>query len=142
MPVPDFLDFTKVIESVSRILEVNPEDVKELAGNTRKNAENLLSNKQFNSLHLDASMLGGFATAQQVVSAHGTAHQVVTSTLQGVNDDLMSFAKYLEQAVEGLGDADDLSATTLEQLANVEFGDAGDEARRAAQEQYVPPAEA
>ena len=142
MPVPDFLDFTLVIESVSRILEVNPEDVKELAGNTRKNAENLMSNKTFNSLQLDASMLGGFPAAQDVVSAHGTAHHVVASTLQGVNDDLMAFAKYLEQAVDGLGDADDLSATTLEQLANVQFGDAGDAARRQAQEQYVPPADA
>ena len=35
MPVPDFLDFTKVIESVSRILEVNPEDVKDLAGDRK-----------------------------------------------------------------------------------------------------------
>ena len=142
MPVPEFLDFTQILESVSRILEVNPEDVKDLAVNTRKNAEHLLSNKEFNSLHLDASMLGGFAEAQSVVSAHGTAHQVVSSTLQGVNDDLMSFAKYLEQAVEGLGDADDLSATTLEQLAKVQFGDAGEQARRHAQEQYVPPSDA
>ena len=142
MPVPDFLDFTKVLESVSRILEVNPEDVKDLAGNTRKNAEHLLSNKQFNSLHLDASMLGGFPAAQDVVSAHGTAHQVVASTLQGVNDDLMAFAKYLEQAVDGLGDADDLSATTLEQLSRYEFTDNGEQARREAQEQYVPPADA
>ena len=71
MPVPDFLDFTKVLESVSRILEVNPEDVKDLAGTTRKNAEHLLSNKQFNSLHLDASMLGGFPAAQDVVDLRG-----------------------------------------------------------------------
>ena len=117
---------------MSRILEVNPEDVKELAGNTRKNAEHLLSNKQFNSLHLDASMLGGFPTAQDVVSAHGTAHQVVTSTLQGVNDDLMSFAKYLEQAVDGLGDADDLSATTLGAARHgTSSTDTGEQARRA-----------
>jgi hypothetical protein len=141
MPVPEFFDFTQVLESVSRILEVNPEDVKELAGTTRKNAAHLMSNKSFNSLHLDAAMLGGFAAAQDVVSAHGTAHQVVASTLQGVNDDLMAFATYLEQAVDGLGDADDLSATTLEQLSRYEFGDAGEQARRAAQEQYVPPAD-
>ena len=141
MPVPDFLDFTKVLESVSRILEVNPEDVKDLAGTTRKNAEHLLSNKEFNSLHLDASMLGGFPAAQDVVSAHGTAHQVVASTLQGVNADLMAFAKYLEQAVDGLGDADDLSATTLEQLSRYEFTDNAEQARREAQEAYVPPAD-
>lgn len=142
MPVPDFLDFTQVIESVSRILEVNPEDVKELAGTTRSTAQDLLSNKQFRSLQLDASMLGGFPAAQAVASAHGTAHQVVMSTLQGVNDDLMAFASYLDKSVEGLGDADDLSATSLEQLAKVEFGDAGDQARRDAQEQYVPPSDA
>jgi hypothetical protein len=142
MPVPDFLDFTKVIESVSRILEVNPEDVKELATKTRSNAQDLLSNKQFDSLHLDAAMLGGFPMAQDVVSAHGTAHQVVAETLQGVNEDLMAFATYLEQAVEGLGDADDLSATTLERLSRYEFTDNGEQARRAAQEQYVPPADA
>lgn len=141
MPAFEMFDFTEVIESVSRILEVNPEDVKELAGTTRTTAEDLLSNKQFRSLQLDASMLGGFSTAQAVVSAHGTAHQVVMSTLQGVNDDLMAFAAYLDKSVEGLGDADDLSATSLEQLAKVEFGEAGEQARRAAQEQYVPPSD-
>ncbi len=137
-----FPDFSKIIESVSRILEVNPEDVKQLAGTTRSTAEDLLSNKKFTSLQLDASMLGGFPTAQSVVSAHGTAHQVVVNTLQGVNEDLLAFASYLDKAVEGLGDADDLSANALDQLSQVELGGAADQARRDAQEQYVPPSDA
>ena len=80
----------------------------------------------------------GFSGAAAVTSAHGTAHQVVHGTLQGVNEDLMAFAGYLDKAVEGLGDADDLSATALDQLAQIRYGSAGDEARVSAQEQYVP----
>jgi hypothetical protein len=131
-------DFGRIIESVSRILELNPEDVKDLAGTTRSTADDLLSDKKFRSLQLEPSMLGGFSGAAAVTSAHGTAHQVVLGTLQGVNEDLMAFAGYLDKAVEGLGDADDLSATALDQLAQIRYGSAGDQARVSAQEQYVP----
>lgn len=134
-------DFGTIIESVSRILEVNPEDVKDLAGTTRTTAEDLLSDKQFTSLQLEPSMLGGFPTAAAVTSAHGTAHHVVLSTLQGVNEDLMAFAGYLDKAVEGLADADDLSASALDQLAQIRYGSAGNTARHDAQEAYVPPAD-
>jgi hypothetical protein len=131
-------DFGEIIESVSRILELNPEDVKDLAGTTRTTADDLLSDKKFQSLQLDPSMLGGFSGAAAVTSAHTTAHQVVIGTLRGVNEDLMAFASYLDKAVDGLGDADDLSASALDQLAQIRYGNAGDQARRDAQEQYVP----
>jgi hypothetical protein len=141
-PTPDGLplfDLTSVIESVSRILEVNPEDVRELAGTTRSTAEDLLSDSEFRSLQLENGMLGGFGKGADVVAAHQTAHKVVLDTLNGVHEDLMAFATYLDKSIEGLGDADDLSASALDQLAQIQYGEAGDQARVDAQENYVPP---
>jgi len=143
MPMtPDFFpDMEKIVTSISRILEVNPEDVLDLAGTTKTTATQLLDDADFKRLQLDNSMLGGFPTGQAVVSAHGTAHQVVLETLNGVHQDLLDFAGYLEKAVSGLGDADDLSASALDQLAQVQFGSKGDQARHDAQQLYVPPAD-
>jgi hypothetical protein len=84
-------------------------------------------------------MLGGFTSAAGIVDAHGSAHAVVSETIDGVRKDLEAFSGYLRKAVEGIEGADHLSSGALARLAEIRIGDETERANLNARGTHVAP---
>jgi hypothetical protein len=128
VPVPDRPD-----------LELDPAAVLALASQAQTTADEVSGNTRFRHLQLSAEMLGGFSSAAGVVDAHGSAHAVVSETIEGVRKDLEAFSGYLTKAVEGLEGADHLSSGALARLAEIRIGNETERANLDARNKYVPP---
>ncbi|RYP87229.1 hypothetical protein EKO23_06365 [Nocardioides guangzhouensis] len=108
-----------------------------LARQTRQTADDVAGDRTFRKLSLSGGMLGGYASAADVVAAHRSAHAVVAETIDGVRADLEQFSGYLTEAVAGLEAADQLSAGALDRLARIRVGTAAEDANRDARTRHV-----
>ncbi|MET1058276.1 MAG: hypothetical protein ABWX84_01675 [Nocardioides sp.] len=118
-------------------LELDPAAVLGLASQAQTTADEVAGNARFKNLRLSADMLGGFSSAAGVVDAHGSAHAVVSETIDGVRKDLEAFSGYLRKAVEGIEGADHLSSGALTRLAEISIGSETERANRDARDKYV-----
>lgn len=105
-------------------IKLNQDEVNAVIRTTRAKARNLNSQK-FRSLKVTGAAFSGYAGAQVVVATHGSAHAVTQETIDGVKQDLMDFAEQLELAVGSVTGVDELSATSLDKLAEVTPTDHG-----------------
>ena len=128
MPSPDRPD-----------LELDPAAVLGLASQAQTTADQVSGNLTFRNLRLGADVLGGFSSATGVVDAHGSAHAVVSETIDGVRKDLEAFSGYLKKAVEGIEGADHLSSGALARLAEIRIGNEAERANLDARGKYVTP---
>ena len=120
-------------------LELDPATVLGLAAQAQTTADEVSGNTTFRHLQLSADMLGGFSSAAGVVAAHGSAHAVVSETIDGVRKDLEAFSSYLKKAVEGIEGADHLSSGALARLAEIRVGTETERANLDARGKYVVP---
>ena len=120
-------------------LELDVAAVLGLASQAQTTADRVSGNTTFRGLQLTADMLGGFSSAAGVVDAHGSAHAVVSETIDGVRKDLEAFSGYLKKAVEGIEGADHLSSGAVARLAEIRIGNETERANLDARGKYVTP---
>ena len=120
-------------------LELDPAAVLGLASQAQSTADQVSGNTRFRNLQLSQDMLGGFSSASGVIDAHGSAHAVVSETIDGVRRDLEAFSGYLKKAVEGIEGADHLSSGALARLAEIRIGNETERANLDARNKYVTP---
>lgn len=74
---------------------------------------------------LKLTTFNGYQGAQVVVGAYGNARGVMADTVEGLRQDLDTFADDLKACLSTLDDADALSAATLARMAEVAPSDHG-----------------
>ena len=120
-------------------LELDPAAVLGLAAQAQTTADEVSGNTRFRHLRLSADVLGGFSSAAGLIDAHGSAHAVVSETIDGVRKDLEAFSDYLKKAVAGIEGADHLSSGALARLAQISIGNETERANLDARGRYVTP---
>jgi len=118
-------------------------DVLGVAELTRTKADELVKNNQFKNLHLSDDVFGCIRSARALVHLHGSAHQVVSDTINEVSTQLTAYADGLVKSVSDLVDIETDSGKALDILAvrslgQVRGGDMGESARREAESKYAP----
>jgi hypothetical protein len=125
------------------VVELRAADVLGVAELTRTKADELVKDNQFKNLHLSEDVFGGIRSARALVHLHGSAHQVVSDTINEVSAQLTAYADGLSRSVSDLVDIETDSGKALDILAirslgQVRGGDMGEAARREAESKYAP----
>ncbi|QIX26184.1 hypothetical protein ncot_05890 [Nocardioides sp. JQ2195] len=97
------------------MVKIDPDEVDALGQDTIKFANKYLKESEpLSSVSVNEATFGDFDTAAQFVLVHGTAENVVKTTLEGVHDDLVTFGGGLRKAVATLLEAEDDTVRAFE----------------------------
>ncbi len=110
-----------VSKTTGESIEIDREAILAVADKTVGFTQSMVGNESFNQAVTKVSslLLGGLPVSQEVASLHTAAHVIVGETLTGLQVDLDHFAVELRRSVDAADEADELSESMLNRIAQI-----------------------
>lgn len=120
-----------------RDLNVDEGRIEQVIATMNRASQELGGDRFRSGAHISARAFGGSESANELGSHHSLAHQIVSDTIEGVTQDLVSFRDSTKQALVYVKDADQQAADDLnskraiaESMREVWANSAGDRANQ------------